>query len=285
MHLIDLIHRMPSPHPWSEGDNIPWADPGFSERMLREHLTQDHDAASRRFDKIDRHIDWIHTQLLQRSPCRVLDLGCGPGLYSTRLARLGCTVIGIDFSPASIRYAVESAAKGDLNCHFIQEDIRQAAFGAGYNLVMLIYGEFNVFKPEDARTILHKAYQALLPGGQILLELSTIDGVRKIGAQGATWNSSSSGLFSEQPNIVLRENFWEESSSTSTVRYYCVDAMTAQVSAHASTYQAYSIEALSGLLRECGYSEMMYYPALTGVTDHEQPDFMAVVARKEGDYR
>ncbi|MCP4589836.1 MAG: hypothetical protein GY842_03755 [bacterium] len=29
------------PAPWSEGDNITWNDPEFSERMLIEHLTQD----------------------------------------------------------------------------------------------------------------------------------------------------------------------------------------------------------------------------------------------------
>ena len=27
------------PEPWDEGDNIPWNEPGFSRRMLREHLT------------------------------------------------------------------------------------------------------------------------------------------------------------------------------------------------------------------------------------------------------
>lgn len=35
----------------------------------------------------------------------MLDLGCGPGLYSHRLATLGHRVHGIDFGPASIAYA------------------------------------------------------------------------------------------------------------------------------------------------------------------------------------
>jgi hypothetical protein len=43
--LIDLIHRG-KPQPWVEGDNIPWNDPDFSCRMLKEHLSQDHDALS-----------------------------------------------------------------------------------------------------------------------------------------------------------------------------------------------------------------------------------------------
>lgn len=32
------------------------------------------------------------------NPTRILDLGCGPGLYTSRLARLGHCCVGIDFS-------------------------------------------------------------------------------------------------------------------------------------------------------------------------------------------
>ena len=57
--ILDIVHRTPKPAPWSEGDNIPWDDPGFSERMLAEHLSQQHDLASRRSETIDQHLDWI----------------------------------------------------------------------------------------------------------------------------------------------------------------------------------------------------------------------------------
>ena len=56
MTLFDIIRRSANPLPWSEGDNIPWHDPDFSRRMLDEHLTQAHDAASRRFEIIDRNV-------------------------------------------------------------------------------------------------------------------------------------------------------------------------------------------------------------------------------------
>src|SRR5512139_3579983 len=104
MDLLELIRRQPVPVPWSEGEKIPWNDPDFSRRMLLEHLSQEHDAASRRFETIDRHVHWIHHAVLSGQPTRILDLGCGPGLYSSRLARLGHECVGIDFSPASIAH-------------------------------------------------------------------------------------------------------------------------------------------------------------------------------------
>ena len=38
--LVSIIGRQLPPTPWVEGDNIPWQDPAFSERMLVEHLSQ-----------------------------------------------------------------------------------------------------------------------------------------------------------------------------------------------------------------------------------------------------
>src|SRR6266542_3437561 len=102
MRLADLALRQCPPEPWREGDNIPWHEPAFSARMLAEHLSQAHDAASRRAATIDRQVAWIHEAVLRGRPTRILDLGCGPGLYTGRLARLGHTCVGIDYSPAAI---------------------------------------------------------------------------------------------------------------------------------------------------------------------------------------
>ena len=114
MKLQDIVDRELPPKPWAEGEKIPWNDPGFSERMLKEHLSQEHDMASRRQAVIDKHVSWIHDTCLNGKRGRVLDLGCGPGFYSQRLARLGNHCVGIDFSPASIAYAQSQAAQAEL---------------------------------------------------------------------------------------------------------------------------------------------------------------------------
>jgi hypothetical protein len=105
VNLIEIVDRDPAPVPWAEGDNIPWNDPAFSARMLQEHLSQEHDAASRRWGKIDAQVAWIHEHLLGGKPTRILDLGCGPGLYASRLARLGHSCVGIDWGPADKAHA------------------------------------------------------------------------------------------------------------------------------------------------------------------------------------
>ena len=53
---------------WTGAYKIPWDDPAFSRRMLNEHLSQEHDLASRRVEWIDRQVEWIHRGLLSARP-------------------------------------------------------------------------------------------------------------------------------------------------------------------------------------------------------------------------
>jgi 2-polyprenyl-3-methyl-5-hydroxy-6-metoxy-1,4-benzoquinol methylase len=105
--------------------------------MLQEHPSQWHDAASRRFETIDRHVEWMHHAVLAGRPNKILNLGCGPGLYN-RLATLGHECVGFDFSPASISYAQEAARRQGLRCTYAEEDIRTADYGHGFGPAMLI---------------------------------------------------------------------------------------------------------------------------------------------------
>ena len=126
-------------------------------------------------------------------PGKILDLGCGPGLYANRLTQFGHRVTGVDYSPASIRYARQQAEKDGLKIAYIEADIRQADYGGPYDLAMLIYGEFNVFKPVDAALILEKIFQALKPGGRLLLEPQDLPAIQRAKSEPPIWRSYRKG--------------------------------------------------------------------------------------------
>ncbi len=278
MNLIDIIHRPANPVPYSEGEKIPWNDPVFSARMLREHLSQAHDAASRRFETIDRHVAWIHQAILGGRTAKILDLGCGPGLYASRLARLGHTCVGIDFSPASIAYAREQARAEGLPITYLERDLRRAAFGQGYDLVMLIYGEINPFRRTEAAAILSKARQALIPGGRLLLEAHTDAAIVEMGAREPSWFSAEAGLFSDRPYLCLTDHAWDARERVATNRYFVIDGATGAVTRHAESLQAYTDDAYRSLLAGCGFGEVVFHPSLTGEPDPAQKQLFAIVA-------
>lgn len=279
MKLDTIINRQSTPQPWREGDNIPWNEPGFSQRMLVEHLSQAHDAASRRLEVIDRHTAWIHQTVMGNTAGRILDLGCGPGLYTSRLAELGHICLGIDYSPASIHYARQAAVQRRLTCIYLEQDLRQADFGAGFDLVMFIYGEFNVFCKPDAASILKKARRCLSPTGCLLLEVHTFEAVQRMGEQPATWYSSQGGLFSAQPHLVLEESHWEAALKTATQRYFIMDGETAAITRFAASYQAYDDEEYRSLLQAQGFEKVMFYPSLEGTPAGMQEGFFVILAQ------
>lgn len=287
MNFIDVVNRKP-PQPWIDGDKIPWNEPGFSQRMLKEHLSQAHNAASRRFAIIDEHVAWIHHQVLGDRPARILDLGCGPGLYLNRLAQLGHLGTGIDFSPASVAYARATAESAHLSVQFRLNDLRTAEFadpaddaaGETYDLAMLLYGEFNTFRPSVAEVILRKAYAALRSGGQLLLEPSTFASIEALGKPGPSWYTAQAGLWSDRPHLVLQENAWDSELSASVERYTIVDAATGTLVQHAMTTHAYDEAGVVHLLEDVGFVGVTIFPSLLGRADDEHAGFYAVLAHK-----
>ena len=279
MHMSDLMRETRPPLPWVQADNIPWNDPDFSERMLREHLSQDHDLASRRQETIDRQVAWTHEHVLRARSTRILDLCCGPGLYGVRLAELGHEYVGIDYSPASIAYAAREST-GSGRCTFIEGDIRQVDYGNGYGLVMMVYGEFNVFCPADIKSILGKVRAALEPGGLILLEPHSRKAVVSIGEGGRTWEALASGLFSDRQHLCLQQAHWDEASQAATREFFVIDAASGDAARHAVSYQAYSDAEYRALLADQGFKDIAFYPSLTGQPDPTTPDLIAILGTK-----
>jgi len=284
MQLSDLLKRTLPPQPWAEGENIPWNDPEFSERMLREHLSQEHDAASRRLDLINQQIDWILAQAARvfgvDQSLRILDLGCGPGLYTSELARRGHTCTGIDYSPSSIRYAKETAHDENLDCSYQLADLRQVDFGMNHDLVMFVFGEFNIFRPEHAAQLLTRAYAALKPGGMIVLEPHTFDFVEDHATNPPNWFTSEGSLFSPEDHLVLEENFWDPDLAAGTTRYYIISAVDAQVIMMSASYQAYYQEEYLRMFVDVGFDDIQFYPSLIGKPDERLDGLMAIIARK-----
>ena len=279
MNIKQLIKRIETPEPWSEGEKIPWNDAGFSERMLEHHLTQKHDLASRRFEIIDRHVDWIHNKLGGK-PSKILDLACGPGFYSNRLTKLGHNCRGIDFSPASIKYAREQAFKEEVEIEYVLEDIRAADYGEDNDLVLFLYGEFNVFKPVDIKRVLKKAYDSLKKGGLFIAEPNRYETVKQVGISPASWYSSQEGLFSPKPHLCLMENFWDQETHVATTRYFIIDAETNNVTLHASSMVAYTREHLTQILRAIGFKDIVFYESLSGGKKDFNKNLEVLEARK-----
>ena len=241
---------------WDGAYKIPWDDPDFSRRMLAEHLSQEHDLASRKREMIRTQVQWIHGHIYNSTPVKLLDIGCGPGLYIEQFAALDYNCCGIDFSPASIEYARNQLGE---KAQLIIGDIRSVEFGSGYELAIMVFGEFNVFSPDECRMILKKTFEALSPGGKLLLEAHTFDAVERIGRTPNSWYKSGPGLmglFSDDPHICLIENHWCDKQQTALQQFHILTAADGTVTSYRSTTRAWTTDQYKQLLKEAGFANV-----------------------------
>lgn len=253
MNLLDIVNRAARPQAGA-GSKIPWNEPEFSRRMLASHLDQNHDWASRRSAVLDAQADYIGSLLSPSS--RILDLGCGPGLYLSRLAGRGHRCVGVDFSPAAVEYARERAETQGLDIAYTLADLREYAPPVGaFDAVLFLFGEINVFSRAEAAGLLRRACAALKPGGLLFLEAHVFAEVKRQGLAPPAWQSLSGGVFLPRPHLCLSESFWDEAAATALTRYFVVDAETAACAEYASGMCAYTDEAYLELLREAGFAD------------------------------
>jgi len=70
---------------------------------------------------------------------RALDLGCGSGIWSVRLAERGWNVTGVDIVPKAVRRARQRARDAGVEVQFVESDItalQTAGVGSGFRLVV-----------------------------------------------------------------------------------------------------------------------------------------------------
>ena len=104
------------------------------------------------------------------SGIRVVELGCGPGLYSRKLAQRfpQITVIGVDRSDNQLRWARHRAASRNVaNCAFERVNVLRLPFIDASFDVLIASRIFTVL-PEQQRAI-NEMFRVLKPGGRCFI--------------------------------------------------------------------------------------------------------------------
>lgn len=170
--LAEIFAR-PKPFEYSSAHDL-WADEHISAQMLSYHLDPQTDISSRNHDFIERSVKWIVEHFAVSPNSSIADFGCGPGLYTSRLARHAGRVTGIDFSPRSIQYAKEVAASEDLDVCYVNENYLDFETQERFNLVTMIMCDFCALGPAQRRALLAKFGRILAPGGSVLLDVYSL---------------------------------------------------------------------------------------------------------------
>lgn len=149
-----------------------WDDPHISAQMLALHLDPDAEAASRPHAFVDRSVAWLVDELELRPGDRVLDLGCGPGVYAHRLARRGVRVLGLDASRRSIEHARAVAVADGLPAEFGVANYLVDDLGRDHDAAIVVYEDFCAMSPAQRGGLLRRTHDALRPGGAFVMDVT-----------------------------------------------------------------------------------------------------------------
>jgi SAM-dependent methyltransferase len=281
-HLnLDLLRALQEkPEPFTPGEKLFWNDPHISKQMLATHLDPTIDLASRRPETIDRTVAWIVDTLDLSPGDPVLDLGCGPGLYTQRFAHRGLQVSGMDYSRRSIEYAKRQAAEHGLDIHYRYQNYLTLDDAEQYKAAFLIFGDFCPLSPEKRARLLRNVHRALLPGGHFVLDVSTREG-RMRWKSGNRWYVAESGFWKPGWHLVLEQGFDYAEQAIYLDQFIVIEA-AGKVSVYRNWFQDYSRESITEELEENGFIVESVWSDLTGIPYEEDTQWIGVVARKGG---
>lgn len=274
---LEKINSRPKPFEFYTANDL-WTDRHTSKEMLSYHLNADIDVASRNAEFISRSIDWIVARFNIGKDTKIVDFGCGPGLYTTKFAQKQANVTGIDFSKRSIRYAREVAQRERLSINYENQDYLDFKTDGRFNLILLIMCDFCALGPSQRRKLLNLFYEILEPDGSVLLDAYSLTAFGRREEKAIYEVNLLDGFWSPNKYYGFLNIFKYEKEKVVLDKYTIVEAERKRVVYNWLQY--FSNESLKREFKECGFTVENFYLDVAGVAYDPQAEEFAVVARK-----
>ncbi len=200
-----------------------WTDAHTSAQMLSFHLNENVDVSSRRGSFIDASTEWMTQRFKLGRHSRIVDFGCGPGLYTARFARLQADTVGIDFSPRSIEHARTVASRHGLEVTYVEADYLQYDPTGPFDLIIMIMCDFCALAPSQRATMLNKFKHLLADDGRVVLDAYSMAAFAGRTEASFYEKNQLNGFWSAQPYYAFVSSFRYEAERVSLDKYTIVE--------------------------------------------------------------
>lgn len=148
-----------------------WFERWFGEEYLLVYEHRNHREAEQESEAIAEILHVAEHDL-------VLDLCCGPGRHDSSFARIGCRIIGLDYSMPLLKIATSAIPPGDTYPQYIRGDARRLPFREGvFDVVLNLFTSFGYFEDDENHDLLFSIARILKPGGSFFIDYLNPDKV------------------------------------------------------------------------------------------------------------
>ena len=120
----------------------------------------------------DTYAEFIELATNGVSGKKILDIGCGTGLLSVKLAKMGGDVTGVDLSPDMLSIATERAASLNMPVTFVNQSMQELEGFSDFDAAVIAIDSLNyVVNQQEVIRTLKNTYDALKVGGVLLFDV------------------------------------------------------------------------------------------------------------------
>ena len=271
------INSHPSPFQFYTADEL-WTNEHTSKQMLEYHLNESIDVSSRNKNFIGRSVEWIVSHFGVDNKTEIADFGCGPGLYTTRLAERGAKVTGIDFSENSINYAKKVADERNLDITYVVKNYMDYETTDNYDLITMIMCDFCALSPGQRKVMLSKFHSFLKPGGFVLLDVYSLNSFNQKEESATYEKNQLYGFWSPDDYYGFVNTFKYEKEKVILDKYTLIEESRKRIVYNWLQY--FSKESVRNEFEENGFKVAELYSDVAGRTFDSESTEIAIVAKK-----
>ncbi|MCD7818600.1 MAG: class I SAM-dependent methyltransferase [Lachnospiraceae bacterium] len=227
----------------------------------------------------DEWCDYLHSLLLRYGvpDGLVLELGCGTGAMTERLAETGYDMIGVDSSIDMLEMAREKQVESGSDILYLLQDMREFELYGTVRAVVSVCDSLNYITDEqDLLQVFRLVNNYLDPGGIFLFDLNTVYKYEEILAEQVIAENREEGSF-------IWENWYDRETKINEYD------LTLYIAAKNGLYErfeevhyqkAYTIERVCELLEEAGLRLEAVYDAFTWDEPKPESERVCFAARE-----
>ncbi|MFD2306181.1 class I SAM-dependent methyltransferase [Enterococcus termitis] len=265
------------PKVYEKTEALFWEDEYISKQMLRNHLTPDFDGASRNMSFINQSVQWIKTILPPVENEALLDIGCGPGIYTELFTEAGYQVTGIDSSKRSIDYAKRNAENKKMDITYLNQNYLNMDLPTKFDLITMIYCDYGVLSKEERKKLVKKIYDHLKPNGTFLLDVFSIEKYDCFQEQQVWEYSERNGFWAKELYLCLNKNI-------KYPKHITLEQVTIITEQDLKTYHLwmtyFTVESLAQEFLENGFKNYKLFSDVKGTPYDKRSETLALIVEK-----
>ncbi|HKL79484.1 MAG TPA: class I SAM-dependent methyltransferase [Mobilitalea sp.] len=208
----------------------------------------------------------------------VLELGCGTGIMTRRLAKKGFDMIGIDTSEEMLSIARELKGAGNDDILYLCQDMREFELYGTVSAVICVCDSMNyMLEEEDLLKVFRLVNNYLDPGGLLIFDMDTPYAFEEV------MGDTTFAMNREEGSFIWENTFYPEEmiNEVNLTLFIPQEEGLFQKVEETHVRKAYTIEKIKQLIEKAGMEWVAVYDELSEEEPQADSERVYILAREK----